>query len=248
MTAKLSGDAPHSPAAFINAIAEEGTKAEAVEWLQKTWNELCQAESRVRHLEAVNSNLSDANMALADQVESLQRSAPPPPSSEPINDALATGLIEHLRKARAFADGLADQLEQAEYCATASPPPSSDAQSETAQPPASEAWQPDDEALNAVEKRCYTMPEVQALYDLRAAYDRLAALRSDGGCTVPEGWKLVPMEPTREMLAAACRCPDDVDDPKYETAEGVQDYCYRAMLAAAPSPSVNEQGDRGKSG
>lgn len=32
---------PHRPAAFINAIAEEGTKAEAVEWLQKTWNELC---------------------------------------------------------------------------------------------------------------------------------------------------------------------------------------------------------------
>lgn len=32
---------PHVPAAFINAIAEEGTKAEAIEWLQKTWNEVC---------------------------------------------------------------------------------------------------------------------------------------------------------------------------------------------------------------
>ena len=31
--------APHRPAAFINAIADEGTKAEALEWLQKTWNE-----------------------------------------------------------------------------------------------------------------------------------------------------------------------------------------------------------------
>lgn len=29
------------PAAFINAIADEGTKAEAVEWLQRTWDELC---------------------------------------------------------------------------------------------------------------------------------------------------------------------------------------------------------------
>jgi len=28
------------PAAFINAIADEGTKAEAVEWLQRTWDEL----------------------------------------------------------------------------------------------------------------------------------------------------------------------------------------------------------------
>jgi hypothetical protein len=27
------------PAAFINAIAEEGNKAEAVEWLQRTWDD-----------------------------------------------------------------------------------------------------------------------------------------------------------------------------------------------------------------
>jgi len=32
----------HHPAAFINAIAEEGTKAEAVEWLQRQWNENCE--------------------------------------------------------------------------------------------------------------------------------------------------------------------------------------------------------------
>lgn len=32
----------HHPAAFINAIAEEGTKAEAVEWLQMQWNENCE--------------------------------------------------------------------------------------------------------------------------------------------------------------------------------------------------------------
>lgn len=29
----------HVPAAFINAIAEEGTKKEAVEYLQEQWNE-----------------------------------------------------------------------------------------------------------------------------------------------------------------------------------------------------------------
>ena len=28
------------PAAFINCIGEEGTKAEAMEWLQRTWDEL----------------------------------------------------------------------------------------------------------------------------------------------------------------------------------------------------------------
>ena len=32
---------PHVPASFINALREEGTKAEACDFLQKTWNELC---------------------------------------------------------------------------------------------------------------------------------------------------------------------------------------------------------------
>jgi hypothetical protein len=40
-----SVEAPFVRAAFINAIAEEGSKAEAVEWLQKTWNEKCQIEA-----------------------------------------------------------------------------------------------------------------------------------------------------------------------------------------------------------
>lgn len=32
---------PRQPAAFINVIAEEGTKEEAVQFLQETWDELC---------------------------------------------------------------------------------------------------------------------------------------------------------------------------------------------------------------
>ena len=38
------------PAAFINAIAEEGTKAEAVEWLQKTWDENCDLRTEIESL------------------------------------------------------------------------------------------------------------------------------------------------------------------------------------------------------
>jgi len=44
--------APHHQAAFINAITEEGTKSEAVRYLQETWNELCEARARIRELEA----------------------------------------------------------------------------------------------------------------------------------------------------------------------------------------------------
>ena len=41
-------DYPHVQAAFINAIAEEGTKAEAIEWLQKQWNETCALQKALR--------------------------------------------------------------------------------------------------------------------------------------------------------------------------------------------------------
>lgn len=51
MTHSQSEDAaPHVSAAFINAIAEEGTKTEAVEWLQKTWNENCALRAEINAL------------------------------------------------------------------------------------------------------------------------------------------------------------------------------------------------------
>lgn len=43
-------DYPRRNAAFINVIAEEGTKAEAVEWLQKTWDELCAVREELERL------------------------------------------------------------------------------------------------------------------------------------------------------------------------------------------------------
>lgn len=43
---------PHVPAAFINAIAEEGTKAEAVAFLQEQWNETCALRKELAALHA----------------------------------------------------------------------------------------------------------------------------------------------------------------------------------------------------
>lgn len=40
--------AKHTPAAFINAIADEGTKDEAVRYLQQTWNEQCELIAALR--------------------------------------------------------------------------------------------------------------------------------------------------------------------------------------------------------
>ncbi len=41
------------PAAFINNIADEGTKSEAVEWLQKTWDDYCEQQDAMRRIVAV---------------------------------------------------------------------------------------------------------------------------------------------------------------------------------------------------
>lgn len=38
---------PHHPAAFINTIADEGSKAEAINFLQLTWDELCFIRSKL---------------------------------------------------------------------------------------------------------------------------------------------------------------------------------------------------------
>jgi hypothetical protein len=45
---------PRHPAAHINVIAEEGTKDEAVLYLQKTWDELCELRAIGRRLLAAD--------------------------------------------------------------------------------------------------------------------------------------------------------------------------------------------------
>lgn len=57
---------PHVPAAFINAISEEGTKAEAIEYLQKYWNENCALRAELRALEVMSNEREElAAMLLA---------------------------------------------------------------------------------------------------------------------------------------------------------------------------------------
>jgi len=64
-------DYPRAPAAFINAIAEEGARAEAAEWLQKQRNETCAlrpaatlALFEMRHTVAPRNSFTDAVDAL----------------------------------------------------------------------------------------------------------------------------------------------------------------------------------------
>lgn len=63
--------------------------------------------------------------------------------------------------------------------------------------------------------------------DAREEVERLLAQ------PVSQGYKLVPVEPTEEMIAAAMNC-DDVEFNSDETFCVNFDNIYRAMLAAAP--------------
>lgn len=58
---------------------------------------------------------------------------------------------------------------------------------------------------------------------------------------VPEGWKLVPVEPTLEMLDSADDAIRDFPRPvsRYETPLAPKIAYYKAMLAAAPTPPAS---------
>lgn len=53
---EMTRELPHHQAAFINAIADEGSKEEAIHFLQETWNELC--ELKKKHQGTTESELT----------------------------------------------------------------------------------------------------------------------------------------------------------------------------------------------
>lgn len=64
----------------------------------------------------------------------------------------------------------------------------------------------------------------------RAAHPTKARLELAADA-VPQGWQLVPMEPTPEMLERGANCQEYAHDDIYPNAAGV---IYRAMLDAGP--------------
>lgn len=65
----------------------------------------------------------------------------------------------------------------------------------------------------------------------------LSRLSLQEGVKVPDGWKLVPIEPTVAMMQAGY-CAWLRADKTQVYGEAVADHCYSAMLAAAPLPST----------
>lgn len=76
----MSDKYPHVRAAFINAIADEGTKEEAVQFLQEEWNENCvlrAALSKIAELQddKIQSATPDIVFALLDIKVGIARTA-----------------------------------------------------------------------------------------------------------------------------------------------------------------------------
>lgn len=74
--------------------------------------------------------------------------------------------------------------------------------------------------------------EIADLREHIAAVER-AAIQPAGAAMAPEGWQLVPVEPTPEMLEAAQALDEGNDDVMAAWSDA-----YSAMLAAAPTPGA----------
>lgn len=81
--------------------------------------------------------------------------------------------------------------------------------------------------------------ELEAVKKLRAALDQ-PQIQSG---VIPPNWKLVPVEPTQEMFAAACRDGADLNGrPVWKHTVDVQAaWRWGQMLAAAPQPPAVKQ-------
>lgn len=106
-------------------------------------------------------------------------------------------------------------------------------------------------------RRWYISPGTveSCLKPISAATERLQNHVPDAWNMVPAGWKLVPLEPTVEMLRAGCGSESPAmfreslrrETDGQKTVEMVEKIIqrnlnsYRAMLAAAPQPQVEQE-------
>ncbi|EPE9142593.1 hypothetical protein ACSOLS_004345, partial [Salmonella enterica subsp. enterica serovar Montevideo] len=93
-----------------------------------------------------------------------------------------------------------------------------------------------------------TVTEIAELYTAKNGYillvqDAKPNFDVNGNSpAIPDGYALVPVEPTDEMIAAAMECDDVVFDSKDPTAFCVQyREIYNSMVTAAPKPEVNSE-------
>lgn len=110
--------------------------------------------------------------------------------------------------------------------------------------------------VEVAERALYALQEAEMLMEHRQNVDlRLASIQSiqealkqqNPWChaTVPEGWKLVPVEPKISMKQAALNASRrwaECDAPLPRTQElWASEVCWKAMIEAAPQPPIIEE-------
>lgn len=92
--------------------------------------------------------------------------------------------------------------------------------------------------LSWLKKACFNMyNDHSAVQEQVDIYEiALAALTNATAPAVPDGWKLVPVEPTREMLDSSSHemIPAVHYDSMREYSRMLRRHAWRVMLAAAP--------------
>lgn len=81
-------------------------------------------------------------------------------------------------------------------------------------------------------------------WDIQRPWRAWQAARAQGepSSGVPEGWKLVPVEPTKEMTKAAFDAFEVVNPMQYGNGTEARRAIYDAMLTAAPTPEAGQSG------
>lgn len=84
-----------------------------------------------------------------------------------------------------------------------------------------------------------TYPDLSQPVDPQISEYEKIMLQAGNSPVIPDGYALVPVEPTDEMIAAAMNCEDVTYNESDDTVFYVH-HCeiYKAMLAAAPQPEV----------
>ena len=96
----------------------------------------------------------------------------------------------------------------------------------------------------AVARRVAAWMQTGAQHARNEEYWRDRALKAEAAPIVPQGWKLVPVEPTWDMKIAASTAYREARDGHYTARMEQAVDCYRAMLAASPAPLTDADGVR----
>lgn len=94
-----------------------------------------------------------------------------------------------------------------------------------------------EQILKALKQHIFPNPSANVVCDVEGFEDAATAILA---LIAPAGWKLVPIEPTEEMLKAACERALSFEVLMDDTRFACDRASYAAAIAAAPEPPTEQ--------